>query len=528
MRIRLPKTRRYRLYLYVLSTLIILTAIDLLIARLLRHITLAPDTTHITTPLLPNGTPDYLAAINARLSAGVTPENNAAIPLIALLGPRFLPNNSAAVAEGLHIPPPVEPVHPFVVFERWYEQHHPDAHDQSPDIDNPATSIIYHPWQPADHPDAAAWLNAFNADIDAFQQLTRRPRYFIPLTTASPDHLLIETQLPNLGAIRGLVNAALIRANRRIAAHDLDGAWQDLLAAHRMARLLSNGSATLLEQLVAAALETSAAIDDITLAQSPDLTPDQARRCIADLRALQPLSPVARTLDTAERYSLLSFTCTAATRGTPWAIRSIYTVINAGNLGPPEPPTNWFYAFLPVNYNHALRSINGFYDQLTAAAAAPKFSDSVALQSALDTRIQSLAQRNFISRFTTGDVFSIWLFPFINLALARERAALQRTDLAQLAFALAAYHADHHAYPDSLDPLLFAYLPALPKDRFADAPLHYHATADTYLVYSIGPNLKDDAGRDRTTSKQTPPPDDIAISLPPLAPPAASQPATVR
>jgi hypothetical protein len=528
MRIRLPKTRRYRLYLYVLSTLIILIAIDLLIARLLRHITLAPDTTHITTPLLPNGTPDYLAAINARLSAGVTPENNAAIPLIALLGPRFLPNNSAAVAEGLHIPPPVEPVHPFVVFERWYEQHHPDAHDQSPDIDNPATSIIYHPWQPADHPDAAAWLNAFNADIDAFQQLTRRPRYFIPLTTASPDHLLIETQLPNLGAIRGLVNAALIRANRRIAAHDLDGAWHDLLAAHRMARLLSNGSATLLEQLVAAALETSAAIDDITLAQSPDLTPDQARRCIADLRALQPLSPMARTIDTAERYSLLSFTCTAATRGTPWTIDELHRLtLDSTEYGLMARST-WYYVFLPVAYNHALRTINHSYDRLVSAAAAPRFQDSRAIEAALEDDLYAIRLQNRLAQYTSGDFIADKLVPSINLALARERTALQRTDLAQLAFALAADHADHHAYPDSLDPLLFAYLPALPKDRFADAPLHYHATADTYLVYSIGPNLKDDAGRDRTTSKQTPPPDDIAISLPPLAPPAASQPATVR
>ncbi len=526
MHLRLPKTRRYRIYLYLLSTLIILTALDLLIARLLRHITLAPDTTHITTPRLPTGTPDYLTAINAQLSAGVTPDNNAAIPLITLLGPQLFADPAVAndTCAALQLPPPVESPHPFIIFERWYEQHHPDAHDQFPDLDNPATNITFHPWQPADHPDAAAWLHDANPAIDAFDQLTRRTRYYIPLIVTNPDHILIETHIPNTAPIRGLANAALIRATRRIASHDLDGAWQDLLAVHRISRLLSNGSATLIEQLVAAALETSAATADVALAQSPDLTPDQARRCIADLRALTPLSPMARTLNTTERYSLLNFTCTAAARGTPWAMRYMQAITD--NSFPPG--SKWYCVFIPIAYNHALRSINAFYDQLTAAASAPKFSDSVALQSALNNHINALAQRNILTRFTTGDVFSIWLFPSVNRALERERAALQRTDIAQLAFALAAYHADHHAYPDSLQPLLFAYLPTIPNDRFADAPLQYHATADTYVVYSIGPNLKDDAGRDRASSKQTPPPDDIAISLPPLTPPTASQPTTVR
>ena len=40
-------------------------------------LSISKETTIITEPLRSDGTPDYVAAINARYSKGVTPENNA-------------------------------------------------------------------------------------------------------------------------------------------------------------------------------------------------------------------------------------------------------------------------------------------------------------------------------------------------------------------------------------------------------------------------------------------------------------------
>ena len=40
---------------------------------------ISKETTYITEPLRSDGTPDYVAALNQRLSKGVTPENNAAV-----------------------------------------------------------------------------------------------------------------------------------------------------------------------------------------------------------------------------------------------------------------------------------------------------------------------------------------------------------------------------------------------------------------------------------------------------------------
>ena len=49
--------------------------------------TISKETTYITEPLRKDGYPDYVAAMNQRLSQGVTPENNAAVPFWKAMGP---------------------------------------------------------------------------------------------------------------------------------------------------------------------------------------------------------------------------------------------------------------------------------------------------------------------------------------------------------------------------------------------------------------------------------------------------------
>ncbi|MBN1395170.1 MAG: hypothetical protein JW959_09115 [Pirellulales bacterium] len=49
---------------------------------------ISKETTYFTEPLRPDGGVDYVAALNKKYSAGVTPENNALIPLLQAAGPR--------------------------------------------------------------------------------------------------------------------------------------------------------------------------------------------------------------------------------------------------------------------------------------------------------------------------------------------------------------------------------------------------------------------------------------------------------
>jgi hypothetical protein len=49
-------------------------------------VTISKETTVITAPLKPNGYPDYVGAINAQQSAGVTTENNLAVTIWNTIG----------------------------------------------------------------------------------------------------------------------------------------------------------------------------------------------------------------------------------------------------------------------------------------------------------------------------------------------------------------------------------------------------------------------------------------------------------
>src|SRR5690348_13806609 len=56
-------------------------------------VTISKETTRLTEPLRADGYVDYIAALNQELSAGVTPENNAAVDLLYASGPEVIPAN---------------------------------------------------------------------------------------------------------------------------------------------------------------------------------------------------------------------------------------------------------------------------------------------------------------------------------------------------------------------------------------------------------------------------------------------------
>ena len=95
-----------------------------------------------------------------------------------------------------------------------------------------------------------------------------------------------------------------------------------------------------------------------------------------------------------------------------------------------------------------------------------------------------------------------------------EDRGLVRLDLAKLAFALAAYRADHGAYPAKLRDLSPKYVATIPKDRFTDGDLHYSLQDGGYLLYSVGPNGQDDGGKGVEDRKEGSEPwDDIAVRV---------------
>ena len=64
------------------------------------------------------------------------------------------------------------------------------------------------------------------------------------------------------------------------------------------------------------------------------------------------------------------------------------------------------------------------------------------------------------------------------------------------------YKSDTGRYPQNLNQLVTAgFLKPLPIDSFSDKPLSYKKTEDNFILYSIGPDFKDDDGVSGKDSK---------------------------
>ena len=81
--------------------------------------------------------------------------------------------------------------------------------------------------------------------------------------------------------------------------------------------------------------------------------------------------------------------------------------------------------------------------------------------------------------------------PTLQLPFARTRAYLRllRTELALREFRLR-----HGAYPAKLEALAPEALAVVPVDPFSEQPLRYRRQGNGYVLYSVGPDLKDDGG----------------------------------
>lgn len=97
---------------------------------------------------------------------------------------------------------------------------------------------------------------------------------------------------------------------------------------------------------------------------------------------------------------------------------------------------------------------------------------------------------SMLSQLTSGRVGAVLVADASNLAYMR---------VVQTALAIERWRLAHNGrLPDSLTDLVPGYLPTIPLDPFDEKPLRYKKSAQGYVVYSIGPDLIDDGGKERT------------------------------
>jgi hypothetical protein len=504
-------------------------------------VTVSKETTFLAEPLREDGTVDYVAALNRRLSQGVTPENNAAVLVLQAAGPaeidvklrrRFFERLGIA-----SLPEKGSYLEPYgSYFARKSPEASPKANPHLGDREQAGWAqldqVMGRPWTAAEFPLAAAWLDESRQAIDMAFAATERPRWYVPrVGECGKSETLITVDCLGLTIpSRGVVRALRARAMFRLGEGKVEKAWQDLLACHRLARLLGQGP-MLVDALVAIALEGIAIHGDAVLAHEGRLTAEQARRFADDCRQLPPLGRLAEKIDGAERLWCLDGVQAAAKEG-PSQLLTYPDGLGGNTSDWPRAADELARAL--VDWSEPMRMGNARYDRAAAALAEPTYQRRLAavkdqqrdlkreyeeakkMRAVLQDGLVAGSLRPAMSRMM-GQLLVSNLLPPILAAACAEDCHTVRQEMTPVLFALAAYRADHGSYPAELAALVPEYLPDVPEDLFSGEPLRYRREEAGYLLYSVGPDGKDDGGRhfsDQPYSEANVECDDIAVRTP--------------
>jgi len=493
------------------------------------------ETTFVTGPIDKDGLIDYEAALNERLRKNITPEKNSAVLFWRALGPQAGGTKHADFYKQLGMTEPPAKGDYYVGLGNFIANLKLQRNeiDDIADFQHRASDRV---WSAKEYPYVAAWLFTNEKALNGVVEATRRPEYFSPVIARRADarRAALFTSLTHTQAYREAVTALAARALLRLGEDKQEEAWQDLLACHKMARMSGRG-ATLIELLVGISGEHVANNADLVYLAHAKLTSRQIQHRLKELQALPPLPLPADKIDLCER--LVSLDCFQALPGEGFALIGDFIDL------PKDLDADKGRKFLmKIDWTPIYRSVNQEFDRLVAAMRLPDRAERQAKLAQFDQEIAAMkkdvralqeilvnlddaiaqlekagAERGRQLNKITGNALMSELLPRAQMMQAAHDRVEQVRGNRDIAFALAAYRNDNNRYPKQLEELAPKYLAKIPGDLFTGKPLVYRPRKDGYLLYSFGPNGKDDDGR---WYDDDPPGDDVRVRtpLPPLRP----------
>jgi hypothetical protein len=466
------------------------------------RITVSPETTVLTKPLRDDGYIDYIAALNQIASKGVTPENNAAVLFVEALGPVCLGDMDPERFHQLLGIEPLPDQGEYFVPLNQYAATRSGEEAFKEQIEKAFDKAEERPWNEREFPEIAAWLRLNQQSLDLFCRGCQRPRYFAPMLGGADEGdaaILLDARLATLHPVRSSARSLTARAMLRLREGNLEAAWADLLACHRLARLVGQDP-TLIGMLVSVAIERIACRGDAHLIASQALTAHQARSAVADLRALAPLPGLRRRINQAERFTVLDEMAAVASERV-----DLDQVL--GGSGGPAFDTLANVGNTLVDWDLALQHASAWYDRADTALERPTYAERAAAFEQVENDLRDVGRELFSPRSQFGalvagqfsrrvaDLFVCLSLGATSACHVAEHHGIAIARLNLLGYALAAHHAEHGEYPKQPSQLVPHYLAELPMDPFTDASFSYRSENKEFLLYSFGANMKDDGGK---------------------------------
>lgn len=474
----------------------------------LPRFSISKETTFITEPRDDDGQVDYFAATNRLTNQGVTPENNAAVLLFRALGPADIPREDRQkfyAALGIEVLPDEGSYFRLMPLDL--------SKSRQTEFDRAQTE----PWTKASLPWLWEWIDGNEKPLQLVIEATHRPKLHIPVIRTPEARVVLEAILYGHQEARHMARALVCRAMFKLGAGQVDEAKSDLLACHRLARLMSM-SPSLMGGLVGTSIELIADGGDIGLLNHGRLDSAAALAYQKTLRELAPFRKVSERFANCERLSFLD-AIIEMTRN-PEAVGTRVAATLADPTVPEREATVWNAAFRAANveFDNSLRAVQrptyverdrGFKEIMAAVQKEfPKDRDPryVPALAAKLVEGKSDEERGRI----LGRLIALTMIPNVSAASAATDRTQMRTELTQLGFGLVAFHADHGTYPEQLSELIPKYSPKVSEDLFTQKPLRYIRRPDGFVLYSVGENGRNDGGRSYDSN---PPADDLVIKV---------------
>ncbi|MHC4402119.1 MAG: hypothetical protein ACYTG0_20805 [Planctomycetota bacterium] len=470
-----------------------------------RTITVSKETTYLLGPLNADGTVDYVAALNERFGRGVTPENNAAVPLIRAIGPDVFPDDSGRVARKVLRELGMEP---FSENDPHFVTWHECAHEMSLESDDPQAvldssreevppSIGASPWLAEEHPRWVRWLERNARALDLVEEASWRPKLFVPLVPASTPPQLDDaySTLHHSSVVGEARHALVCRAMLRVGCGDIEKASQDAMILHRLGRLLAQDPSTL-SWIFGSVVDEFGSLVDSAIATSGKLDADHARRMLAERDQL-PGWPSVRSrtnswnrlvaLDVAARIIRGEF---EGGFGEDVSLRHVNADLTLRRINYWSDVTA--AAFKSASYAQRCVALESFDSQIIADIV--QWAPRDTLLGRLNFALKSPPRKSHETSMLAANSLVVWLISGTRTMAECSARVSARNNLARAALALAAHRADKGGYPKSLSGSSPEYLSEVPNDPFTGGPLSYRQEGAGYVLYSVGVDMTDDGG----------------------------------
>lgn len=322
-----------------------------------------------------------------------------------------------------------------------------------------------------------AALRPMDAALDAWVEASRRPHSRWLVDYANQE------SIPTLLGMRGMSRILRVRALAQLRAHHPERAIADVEAGCRMIGHLQK-EPQLLSQLLRMAW-TGIFLQPVWEGTASHAWNDeQLARIEADLAPVDLLASVKLAWGF-ERAGFKELGNTGSAR--VWED----LLLDGDPPGQPKGtlrraafrylfPKGWFY----LN----LRAVDQGFEALVEPVLDPA-----------SHRVHVEVQERFLDQLKRQprvpfNLLAAKILPSIGQQNVRVARAQASVDMARIACALERYRLAHATYPGDLGTLAPAFLPAIPKDVVTGKDLHYQRKGASYVLYSVGWNLKDDGG----------------------------------